>query len=282
MTDLPPESPESDAAPRSLVNRTREIWELNAASWDERTGEGDDLQTTLVAPAVEGLLKIVENETVLDVACGNGAFARRLAARGVNVVACDFAETFIRLARSRDTENDGERRPIDYRVVDATDEQALLDLGEGRFDAVLCNMALMDMADIEPLFWAVPRLLTATGRFVFTIMHPAFNHQASHFLAENTRVAGGREVTHSLRVENYLSVPPARGLSMIGLPEASYTFHRPLSDILNAAFNAGLVMDGVAEPAFSDGTGAAKPFSWTNYPTIPPVFAARFRPGGSR
>ncbi len=273
----------SSATQRALANRTREIWELNAAFWDERMGEGDDLQRDLVAPAVEGLLKIVENETVLDVACGNGAFARRLASLGVNVVACDFSETFIRLARGRDKGAPVGRPPIDYRVVDATNEQELLKLGDKRFDAALCNMALMDMADIEPLFWALPRLMKPHGRFVFTIMHPAFNHQESHLVVEDTLVDGVHATARSLRVSNYLAVPPAQGLNVTGLPEASYTFHRPLSDILNAAFNAGLVMDGVAEPAFPDGAGSSKPFSWTNYPTIPPVFAARFRPAtGSR
>jgi len=270
-------------ASRALINRTREIWELNAAFWDERMGEGDDLQQELVIPAVEGLLGVEEDETVLDVACGNGAFARRLADRGINVVACDFSETLIKLARGRDKAKPSEhRRPIDYRVVDATDERALLDLGEERFDAVLCNMALMDMADIEPLFWAVPRLLTSHGRFVFTIMHPAFNHAASHFIAEDQRTDDGHATEHALKITSYLSVPPTRGASMIGLPEASYTFHRPLSEILNAAFNAGLVMDGVAEPAFPEGLSSTKPFTWANYPTIPPVFAARFRLPGVR
>ncbi len=275
----------ADDSQRALANRTREIWELNAAFWDNRMGEGDDLQNDLIAPAVEGLLKLAEHEAVLDVACGNGAFARRLASLGADVLACDFSETFIRLARGRDKGTSTGRHPVDYRVVDATDEQELLNLGEGRFDAILCNMALMDMVEIEPLFWAVPRLLTPRGRFVFTILHPAFNHPATHLLAEDTQFNGVHTVEHSIRVTNYLAVPPAKGSSMNGLPEASYTFHRPLSDILNSAFNAGLVMDGVAEPAFptgATGAGSAKPFSWTNYPSIPPVFAARFRPGRSR
>lgn len=268
----------ADAASTALANRTREIWELNAPFWDERMGDGDDFQQDLVVPAVEGLLGVQEGTSILDVACGNGAFARRLADQGAEVVACDFAETFITLARGRDSRRAEARKyPIDYRVVDATDERALLALGEDRFDAILCNMALMDMIDIEPLFWAVPRLLRDHGRFVFTIMHPAFNHQAAHFVAEDRRTDAGRTIEYSLKVTNYLRVPPTRGESMSGQPEASYTFHRPLSEILNAAFNAGLLMDGIAEPAFPEGSGSAKAGSWMNYPAIPPILAARFR-----
>lgn len=283
MPKRPANSPDDNQ--RALANRTREIRELNAAIWDNRMGEGDDLQNDLIAPAAEGLLKLAEHETVLDVACGNGAFARRLANLGANVLACDLSETFIRLARGRDKGTANGRHPVDYQVVDATDEQELLNLGEGPFDAILCNMALMDIIEIEPLFWAVPRLLTPQGRFAFTILHPAFNHHATHLVAEDSQTDGAHTIERSIRMTNYLSVPPTKGSSMSGLPKASYTFHRPLSDILNSAFNAGLVMDGVAEPAFPEGSttaGSSKPFSWTNYPTIPPVFAARFRPAGSR
>lgn len=277
---LPPRSTTSsdDSSSAALANRTREIWELNAPFWDARMGDGDDFQRDLAVPAVEGLLGAQEGTAILDVACGNGAFARRLADQGAEVVACDFAETFITLARGRDSQRTTARKhPIDYRVVDATDESALLALGEDRFDAVLCNMALMDMIDIEPLFWAVPRLLREHGRFVFTIMHPAFNHQEAHFVAEDRRTDAGRETEYSLRISSYLRVPPTRGESMSGLPESSYTFHRPLSEILNAAFNAGLLMDGIAEPAFPHGSGSTKAGSWMNYPTIPPILAARFR-----
>ena len=40
---------------------------------------------------------------------------------------------------------------IEYRLVDATDKEQLLALGEGRFDALVCNMVLMDMPVIDPL-----------------------------------------------------------------------------------------------------------------------------------
>ena len=55
------------------------------------------------------------------------------------------------------------------------------------------------------------------------------------------------------------------------------TFHRPLSEILNAAFNAGLVMDGAAEPAYRPNARVTNPLSWGSLPDIPPIFAARFR-----
>jgi SAM-dependent methyltransferase len=263
---------------RDLVHRTREIWENNAAFWDERIGDGDDLHTRLIAPAVEGLLSPKAGERVLDVACGNGAFARHLSAGGVHVVACDFAEAFIRRARARQASGP----EIDYRVIDATVEGQLLSLGQDAFDAVVCNMALTDMVAIEPLFWAIPQLLKREGRFVFTISHPCFNHAGSRLIAEEDLTGEQRTVHHALRLDNYLDVAPGRDVSMDDQPESHFSFHRPLSDILNAAFNAGLVMDGITEPAFPRTSSSRSVLEWTNVPLIPPVLAARFRPGGSR
>lgn len=274
----PTERNAHESSRRALIERTRESWEQNATFWDERMGEGDALQRNLVAPTVEGMLHPAAGERILDVACGNGSFARHLARKGVNVGACDFAETFIARARNRDR---GIVPTIDYRVVDATNERDLLELGPRGFDAAVCTMALMDMADIAPLFWAIPRLLKLEGRFVFTILHPCFNHAESRFVAEENQIDGVRRTTYSLRLTNYLNVPPSKDVLLDGQPEPTFSFHRPLSEILNAAFNAGLVMDGVAEPAFPERTTTGNPLSWTNLPAVPPIFAARFRPGAA-
>jgi 2-polyprenyl-3-methyl-5-hydroxy-6-metoxy-1,4-benzoquinol methylase len=47
------------------------------------------------------LLKVRPGEGVLDVACGNGVFSRRLAELGAAVVAIDFSIKFVRLARAK-------------------------------------------------------------------------------------------------------------------------------------------------------------------------------------
>jgi hypothetical protein len=39
---------------------------------------------------------------------------------------------------------------IDYRVIDATSEQHVSTLA-GPFDAVVCSIAMMDLADLSPL-----------------------------------------------------------------------------------------------------------------------------------
>src|SRR5919112_274011 len=80
-----------------LARQVHEAWEKKAAFWDERMGEGNAFQRVLIGPATERLLEVLPGETVLDVACGNGVFSRRLAELGARVVAVDFSEKFVEL-----------------------------------------------------------------------------------------------------------------------------------------------------------------------------------------
>ncbi len=91
--------------PRGLVPETQAIWDEKAEFWDERMGEGNAFQRVLIGPASERLLAIRPNELILDVACGNGVFARRLAHLGARVVATASSEEKRALARELGAED---------------------------------------------------------------------------------------------------------------------------------------------------------------------------------
>ncbi|HOR01401.1 MAG TPA: methyltransferase domain-containing protein [Anaerolineae bacterium] len=256
----------------------REAWNANAAFWDERMGEGNSFFRLLEWPATERLLQLQPGERVLDVACGNGLTSRLMAAAGAQVLAIDLAEEMIARARARTLEH-GER--IEYRVLDATDEAALLGLGEGRFDAALCNMALFDMAEIDPLMRALARLLRPGGRFVFSVLHPCFNHTRAAHVAEEEDHGGQVVTTYSVKVSGYLTPAVNAGVAMIGQPVPQPYFDRPLQVLLGACFAAGLVLDGLEERSFPpEDVGGNTPLSWNGrYSEIPPVLVARARRG---
>lgn len=259
---------------RELNRETQAIWDQNATFWDERMGEGNSFQNLLVGPATDRLLQLQPREAVLDVACGNGVSSRRLARTGAMVVAFDFSPRFIELARGRDA---GSPNPIDYRVIDATDEGQMLALGEGEFDAAICNMAIMDIAAIEPLASAMSRLLKPGGRFVFSVMHPCFNGAGMKFALEEEDIEGEIRTVYSIKVSKYSGVWHQKGLGMIGQPAPHYYFHRTISDLLNTFFRYGFVLDGIEEPCFEGQVDANRPLSWVNFRGIPPALVARLR-----
>jgi 2-polyprenyl-3-methyl-5-hydroxy-6-metoxy-1,4-benzoquinol methylase len=255
----------------------REIWDRKAAFWDGYMKEGNRHSKELVWPAQERLLGLSRGETVLEVACGNGNFARRMAKAGAKVVASDFSETFIDLARARTVED---ADLIDYRVLDATDSGQLLALGEERFDAAVCTMALFDMSAIEPLVASLAKLLKRHGRFVFSIIHPCFESPKVAKVAETHESSrGGVLTTYSVKVTDYATPFVAKGTGVRGEPAAHWYFHRPLSMIFGACFEAGFVLDGIEEPVFRSSDRGNSPGSWSNYREIPPALVARMRLG---
>lgn len=83
-------------------------------------------------------------------------------------------------------------------------------LGERRFAAVICTMALMDMPVIAPLYRAVRRLLADNGRFVSATAHPAFSSSNPAFVAEMADQDGRLIMTTTVKFGAYLSIPPIR------------------------------------------------------------------------
>ena len=253
----------------------RRAWDQNAEFWDLRMGEGNDFVELLIWPSVEKLLDLQSGERVLDIACGNGLTSRRMAARGARVVAVDFSKQMIERARSHNTDT----AVIDYLILDATNYDELIALGERSFDAALCNMALFDMAEIVPLMRSLATVIRSGGRFVFSVIHPCFNNPSTVQMAEMEDRDGEITTTYSIKVRGYMSDATRPGVAIPGQPVAHPYFHRPLSRLLEPAFKAGMLLDALEERAFPPGhTTGSYPLSWGgNFSEIPPVLVARMR-----
>ena len=117
-------------------------------------------------------------------------------------------------------------RRIDFRVADACDEDDLMSLSvPGGYDGAVCNMAVMDMNDLDVLMRCVHRLLADGGAFVFSTQHPCF-------------------VTLT---ERYLTGHSYEGDALPGQPVRQNYHHRSLQDLLIPCFRAGFSVDGLRE-----------------------------------
>jgi 2-polyprenyl-3-methyl-5-hydroxy-6-metoxy-1,4-benzoquinol methylase len=264
----------SDQNWRELKDETQAIWDQNAAFWDDYMGEGNSFQRLLIGPTTENLLELQGGELVLDIACGNGNFSRRLAQLGAQVTSFDISQTFIERARARSTEFGDQ---IEYHLIDATNPKQLLSLGQRHFDAAVCNMALMDMPDIDPLIETLPLMLKPGGCFIFSIMHPSFNSTGADKIIEEVDSDGDLITNRAIRVSTYITPTASKGLGVIGQPVPQYYFHRPLSVLLEPCFRSGFVLDRLEEPIFDMQVQGRRPFSWVNFKEIPPVLAVRLR-----
>jgi ubiquinone/menaquinone biosynthesis C-methylase UbiE len=267
-------TPSNDYAPAmdeegSFQDEVRSAWDELAVFWDERVEAGRTWQKHLIQPPVERLLGLESGERVLEIACGNGQFARRMAELGAQVLAVDFSEGMLERARAHGGQ-------VEYRHVDATDEEALLSLGESAsFDAVVNNMAIMDMQTIEPMIGAASRLLRPFGRFVFSTLHPAFNSGDARPTVELDPEGSGTEL-YSVKVSAYARPSKGKGVAIPGQPVLQSYFHRPLWMILAPFFEQGFALDALEEPLLRPEHQEPGTPSYV-YTEVPGVLVARMR-----
>ena len=216
-------------------------WEDNADFWDDYMGdESNFYHRDIVRPGTEKLLELAPGDFVLDAACGTGNFSQRMARQGARVVAFDYSPRMIAHARRRRADV---LDRVEFLVCDATDEAALLGLRrEIPFTKAVANMAVMDIADIVPLFRAVYALLAPGGRFVFSTHHPCFVRPDSPYL--DACVHQGEAIPNQPVLQNY--------------------YHRPLGDLFACCFEAGFHLDGFLEVPCPD-------------PGTPDILIARLR-----
>ncbi len=180
----------------------------------------------------------VEGERVLDLACGEGYLSRILAEMRANVTGVDISANLLEHARKQ-----SEGLAVEYLRDDA---QELSRLDSDSFDVVICNMALMDIADLDRVLGAVHRVLKSNRKFVFSILHPCFQApfgpgEEGHVeVDEAGNFVAGRVVRYTEEGKWYTS-----GSGMLG---TLGSFHRMLSTYLNALIETGFELRGIAEP----------------------------------
>ncbi|MFX0200858.1 MAG: class I SAM-dependent DNA methyltransferase [Candidatus Hodarchaeota archaeon] len=253
-----------------MNEEVRDIWNANAEFWDSKMGEGNDFHKMLIEPIQLKLLNIKAGDKILDIACGNGQFARKMAELGANVTAIDFSDKFIAIAKSKG------KYDIKYQVIDVTCKTDLKKLAVNNFDSIVCTMALMDMENIKILINHLPKMLKRDGIFVFSILHPCFNSGENILVHERDELGGEVKSRYSVKIRDYLIEKSSLGIGMIGQPRPQYYFHRPVSTILKYFFKNGFVLDAYEEPSFANIENPTSIYG-NVYKHIPPALICRLR-----
>lgn len=216
-------------------------WAEMAAWYDQKQGDDGDLwHRTLIDPPLFQLLGAVDGQRVLDLGCGNGYIARRLAWHGARVTGVDASAPIIERARARENRDS---LGVIYHVGDAAQLDMLADQS---FDAVVSNMALMDIADAAGAIHEVGRVLRRPGRLVASLSHPCFDVvNASAWAIERMDFT----TTIWRKVSRYREL--IAGTFHWNSPNGMVTtpgYHRPLSWYVRALRAAGLALTAFEEP----------------------------------
>lgn len=118
-------------------------------------------------PRVAALLAGVPATAVLDAGAGRGRHALALARRGIPVVALDQSPEMLAAVRQAAKAED-----LPVEVVEASLDEPL-PLDAGRFDLVLCALALTHVPDLAGAVREFARVLQPGGHLLITDFHPA-------------------------------------------------------------------------------------------------------------
>ena len=200
-------------------------WDASAEAWVAAQGEHGDWGRRFVLDAP--MLARVRRRPfarALDVGCGEGRFARMLAAEGIDVVGVDPVEALVARARARHPGGD-------YRVGRAE----ALPVPDAAFDLVVSYLTLIDVPDLRAAVAEMTRALAPGGALLianltsFCTAYP-----------ERERLAGGGVV-----VDRYMEERPTL-LEWSGIRVENW--HRPLATYMRLLLDAGLRLRHFDEP----------------------------------
>lgn len=208
----------------------------NVASWYDAHLEenADSFQAQVIAPNLMRMLSLKKGDVVLDLACGQGYFARLAQQQGASLTGIDLSGALI--ARAKEKSNG-----INYSVAPADDTK----LKKESFDKVFTVLAFENIKKIDESIAEIVRVLKKDGSFILVMLHPAFRIPQHADWGFDTK----KEVQYR-RVDRYLSEVkieieqhPFKGAKTI----KTVTFHRPLQWYTKLFKKHGLGIVGMEE-----------------------------------
>jgi SAM-dependent methyltransferase len=181
--------------------------------------DGLGLNDELEIPAMAAVLPPLEGLRVVDLGCGEGQLAVRIATAGaVEVLGVDASERMLAAAA---------RHPL-VRYVRADLDG--FDLLPGSADLVVSSLALHYVEDYAGLVARVARWLTPGGSFVFTVEHPVMT----------APLTAGEGV-----VDDYADEGPRQRTWLV---DGVIKYHRTLGTLTGVLRQHGFRLDVVDEP----------------------------------
>ena len=211
-------------------------WDHVAGWYDGWVGSrGSYYHRALAIPAVLDLLDPSPDESILEIGAGQGVLAPYIARTAARYTGIDASARLITLARQRHGHLGR------FLVGDVGHIPTLAGIGRGSHDAAVFLLSIQDIDPVEPVLSSVAWALRPTSRIVMLMTHPAFRvprHSGWGF-------DPSRKLTYR-RVDAYLT-PMHVPMRSVGGEQPTRSFHRPLSNYVNALARVGFAVDAMLE-----------------------------------
>lgn len=217
--------------------KTKGSWEPVAKWYGKHLKEEDTFQAEVIFPGSLRLLYPVKGKSYIDIACGEGSFARAVANTGAAILGFDISSTLIKQAEAKRIKG------ATFRVANATDFARYYD--EKSFDGASCNLAIQNIDDFAAVFRDAGKVLKPGAPFVVVLNHPMFRIPR--------QTGWGWDEKRNLqyrRVDSYLSpneIPIIANPGEGAKSKVTYSYHRPLETYMKELAKAGFMVDAIEE-----------------------------------
>lgn len=223
---------------------TTTSWGRVADWYEEHLQDSDTYHAHVILPYVLRLFSSYGSSvrTVLEIGCGEGYFARALAAKGYTVSASDISKELIEKAK-KNAGTVATSHAVHWFIADAAAQR---DIAPRSHDVVLAVLTLQNMRNLHAVCKEVSRVLKPRGRFVFVLNHPSFRiPKASSWEYD------GKKNMQYRRIEKYMSeheiaidMQPGK---KSGTHAYTVSFHRPLSTFIQHLSKNGFAVTKLDE-----------------------------------
>lgn len=212
-------------------------WENVSGWYAGHVEEETSLVTSLAHPAALRLLSPRPEGRYLDIACGEGSFARLLSEKAhAAVVGYDASPSLVAEAKRRSSGK------TEFFVADATRSNSKL--SPASFDGATCILAIQNIKDMEAVFREASRVLKPGASLVLLVNHPCFRipRQTSWGWDEQKKWMYRRVDKYLSEMEIPIQMRPGERRGPV-----TVSFHRPLMSYMQALARAGFVLDAMEE-----------------------------------
>lgn len=173
----------------------------------------------------------LHDKMVLDLGCGYGWYTDYFDGIGAYTLGVDGSKKMIEIAKEKYPNSK-------FSLVDITKP---LPFTTESFDMVFCNQVLMDIANIKSVYNECYKVLKHNGVFYYVIVHPAFY--------DGIWQVDEKGYKYAKTISKYLSSYELQN----NFWGKTTHFHRPLSEYLNTAADAGFTLIHSEEPKSYNG-----------------------------
>ncbi|MDQ5952689.1 MAG: hypothetical protein QG626_818 [Patescibacteria group bacterium] len=217
--------------------QTKGSWEPVAKWYGKHLKEEDTFQSEVIFPGALRLLYPVKGKSYIDIACGEGSFARAVANTGASVLGFDISSTLIKQAEAKKIKG------ATFRVANATDFARYYD--PKSFDGAACNLAIQNIDDFAAVFHDAGKVLKPGAAFVIVLNHPMFRipRQTGWGWDEKRGLQYRRTDAYLTPNEIPIVANPGEGAKS----KVTYSYHRSLETYMKELAKAGFMVDAIEE-----------------------------------